>query len=143
MSNLFTTEEESLIESKITELENCTSAELKVVIVNYCWGNLIHKAQNIFEKHNLHKTEQRNAVMVLLVVKNRELLIYGDTGINSVLEKGFWVNTKDEMISCFKKGQMVEGMTQGLQHIGTQLLEYFPSKSGDINELPNGIIYEK
>jgi uncharacterized membrane protein len=143
MSKLFTREEESLIEAKIAELENCTSAELKVVIVNYCWGTLIQKAQNLFEKHNLHKTEQRNAVMVLLVVKNRELLIYGDMGINAVLGKGFWVDTKDKMITSFKNGQMLEGITLGLEDIGTQLVEYFPSKNGDINELSNGIIYEK
>ncbi len=143
MKKLLTPDEETFIEEKIAEVEMKTSAELKVIIVNYSWGSVIEKAQKLFEKHDLHQTEQRNAVMIMLVVKNRELLIYGDKGINEAVGDDFWVDTKNKMISSFKVGHMKEGFADGIEDIGAKLKEFFPYQSDDVNEISNEIIYEK
>jgi uncharacterized membrane protein len=115
---------------------------VKVIVTNFCWGNLLQKAQKIFEKHNLHLTEKRNGVMILLIVKNRELLIYGDKGINEAVGENFWVDTKDKMIEMFKGNLVAEGVVAGIEDIGAKLVEFFPVEKDDVNELCNKVIYE-
>ena len=131
------------IEQSVATAEMKTSAEIKPVILNYCWGSIHSKAQSIFEKYKLHETKERNAVMILLVVKNREILIYGDEGITQKVGVEFWVEVKDKMIQYFKEGQFLEGFKTGINCAGEKLAEYFPRSEDDVNELSNEVIHEK
>ena len=70
------------IVSAVAAAELRTSAEVKVVVARHCWTDLRDKAKSLFQQHELHKTADRNAVMVLLVLANREFLVYGDRGIH-------------------------------------------------------------
>lgn len=143
MDDIFTPDEMKEIENSVAEAEKLTNAEITPVIVNYCWGNLHKKAQLLFEKYKLHNTKERNAVMILLVVKNRELLIYGDKGITKKVGVDFWVKTKDEMVSHFKENDFLKGMIHGIQNAGEQLAKHFPPTEDDVNELSNKVIHEK
>ena len=130
------------IEQTVAEVEQSTSAEIKVIIINYCWGNLLNKAKCLFEEHELHKTKERNAVMLLLVLKNRQLLIYGDKGINDKVEPDFWVGTKDKMINQFKSANYLAGLKEGVVDIGEKLKLFFPANLNDVNEINNEVVYE-
>lgn len=85
------------INAAINEAERSTSAEIKVVVTRHCWGNLKDKAFKIFRKLDLHRTEQRNCVLVLLVVANREFLIYGDEGIHEKVGQDSWDDVRYRM----------------------------------------------
>lgn len=65
----------------------------------------------------------------------------GDEGINKVVPADFWESTKELMKASFSKGEITEGLEQGVNEIGVQLKEYFPYEDGDINELPDTISY--
>jgi len=45
------------------------------------------------------------------------------------------------MKASFSKGEITEGLEQGVNEIGVQLKQYFPYEDGDINELPDTISY--
>lgn len=143
MDEIFDSSELKKIEEAVTEAEKLTNAEIKPAIINYCWGSLHKKAKIVFEKYKLHNTRERNAVMIMLVVKNRELLIYGDEGITQKVGVDFWVKTKDEMIKSFKENDFLKGMIDGIQNAGEQLAKYYPPSEDDVNELSNEVIHEK
>ncbi|MHC4743465.1 MAG: TPM domain-containing protein [Planctomycetota bacterium] len=131
------------INSAVNEAEKNTSAEVKVVVTRHCWGDLKEKAFKIFRKLDLHRTEQRNCVLVLLVVTNREFLIYGDEGIHQKVGQDFWGDVRDNMQQAFREDAFAEGMCEGLKLIGQKLCEYFPYQDGDVNEISDGIVFEK
>lgn len=80
--------------------------------------------------------------MVLIVAKNRELVIYGDKGINELVDDDFWVQTKDKMISYFKNAQVCDGIILGVEDIAQKLSKYFPVSEKDTNEISNKVILE-
>ena len=135
-------EEEQLIATAIAKAESRTAAEIKLVIARHCWGNIRDKARRIFYKHGLHNTAQRNAVLILLILTNRELLIFGDKGITEKVGVDFWVEARDAMFREFRDDKMGEGIRDGIRIIGDKLASFFPHQSDDVNEIPDGVGYE-
>jgi len=131
------------INAAINEAEKNTSAEIKVVMARHCWGRLRDKAFKIFRRLDLHRTEQRNCVLVLLVVTNREFLIYGDEGIHEKVGQDFWNDVREKMQQAFREDAFGDGMCDGIRLIGQKLHDYFPYQEGDVNEISDGIIFEK
>ncbi len=131
-----------LVAEAIAAAERKTSAEVKVIVLRYCWTDIRNKAQALFTKHELQVTEDRNAVMILLVLANREFLVYGDKGIHERVEKGFWLTVRDAMQEEFRAGRLPEGLCAGIFQIGEQLAEYFPRVEDDVNELSDEVVHE-
>lgn len=129
------------VETAIRNAEQNTSGEIVVVVLNYCWTDIHDKARFLFLRHGLHKTQERNAVMILLVAVDREFLVYGDQGINEKVEVDFWLKVRDLMQQGFRTGGIVEGLCNGIACIGQQLAIHFPNQSND-NELPDGVIHD-
>ena len=69
------------------------------------------------------------------------MAVFGDQGINQVVEPDFWDSTLAKMTEQFKLGNMVEGISAGLKEAGDRLKYYFPKSDNDINELPDEISY--
>lgn len=133
--------ESGKINSAIKDAERRTSAEIKLVIARHCWGNIRTKASKIFNKLGLDKTEERNCVLILFIVTNREFLIYGDQGIHQKVGQGFWDDIRDKMEAAFQKDEFADGISQGVRLIGQKLSEYFPHQRDDIDEISNEIVY--
>ena len=93
------------------------------------------------ERNTSGETKQRNGVLIYLAVKDHKFAILGDEGINKVVGNDFWNDVKDLMQRCFKEGQFVEGLEQGIQRCGEKLKTYFPYQTDDTNEIPDDISY--
>jgi len=91
----FSEAESARINSTIKDAERKTSAEIKLVIARHCWTNIKVKASKIFKQLGLDKTKERNCVLILFIVTNREFLIYGDQGIHEKVGQGFWDDRRD------------------------------------------------
>jgi len=126
----------------VADAERTTSGELKVVLTRYCWGPLLHKGEALFRKHKLHETRERNAVMILVVLKNRELLLFGDRGIDEHVEDGFWVETRDAMLTHLRDGRLADGLIDGIGRIGERLAKHFPAGADNPDELSNEVVYD-
>lgn len=133
--------ETAAIHAAVTEAERTSSAELKVVLARHCWGDLKVKAHRVFRDLGLDRTDQRNCVLVLLIVANREFLIYGDAGIHAKVGPDFWKDVRDAMASAFREDQFGEGIGLGVQRIGEKLARYFPHQRDDVDEISNAILY--
>lgn len=140
----FLTGDERLrVERAIAEVETLTSAEIKVLIVRHCWGDIHQKASRLFRKHGLDKTAGRNAVMLMLVTTNRQFLIYGDRGIHERVGEGYWEAIRDELARGLKSGRVGEALCGTIKAIGGKLAEHFPVRGHNPNELEDGVAHDE
>ena len=130
------------IAKAVAAAEQRTSAEVKVLVLRYCWTDIREKAKSLFYKHELHKTKDRNAVMILLVLVNREFLVYGDKGIHEKVEEDFWLKVCNAMREKFQAGNLVEGLCTGIELVGEQLATNFARAEDDVNEVSDEVIHE-
>ncbi len=138
----FLSEDESAkINSAIKEAESKTSGEIKLVMARHCWGNMKTKASKIFKELGLDKTKERNCVLILFIVTNREFLIYGGQGIHERVGQEFWDDVRDKMVAAFKQDEFGDGISRGACLIGERLSEHFPYQRDDTDEISDEIVY--
>jgi uncharacterized membrane protein len=142
-SAFFSSGEQNQISRAIEQAEKATSAEIKLIVLRHCWLDIKRKAAELFKKQGLDKTQQRNAVMILLVTTNHEFLIYGDEGIHQKVGQSFWNDVKDAMAAHFDRDEFGTGLQVGIERIGEKLHTYFPSQLDDKNEIGDEISYEE
>ncbi|MEX1017639.1 MAG: TPM domain-containing protein [Phycisphaeraceae bacterium] len=143
-TQFLTADEQAAVERAIDAVEQQTSAEVRLLIARHCWGDIRDKAQRLFVKHGMDKTERRNAVLILLITTNREFFIYGDKGIHDKVDDPFWQDVRDLMTEPFRAGRFGDGLCAGIQRIGEPLATHFPpDPDHDPNELPNEVAFEQ
>ena len=138
-----TDDEAAQVAQAVDRAERHTTAEIKVAIVRHCWGDLRDKAEHVFRKLGLHKTEQRNCVLILLVLANREFVIFGDRGIHESVGDGFWTDVRDAMRARFMEDRFGQGLCEGVGLIGGRLAEHFPPHAGDRDEISDEVVHEE
>ncbi len=124
-TSLHLSKQEAIV-SRHTEAEHANSGEVRVHIETSCKGDVLDEAAWLFGKLGMHKTADRNGVLIYLALKERKFAIVGDTGINAVVPLGFWDNIRDHMRKRFSENLFTEGLTEGLIMAGEQLRKHFP-----------------
>ncbi|MCL1822177.1 MAG: TPM domain-containing protein [Prolixibacteraceae bacterium] len=137
----FTTQHRKMLEKAIEVAETHTSGEIRVYIENSCNGDMMDRAASIFQKLDMHKTAARNGVLFYVAVKDHKFAILGDAGINTTVPENFWDNVRDSVLSHFSEDKIVDGLIEGIGKAGEELKAHFPYQSGDVNELPDDIIF--
>ena len=139
---LFTEELQRQVVAAIETAELNTSGEVRVHLDDKCKGEVLDRAAHVFEKLEMHKTEQRNGVLFYLAVEDKKFAILGDAGINQKVPDNFWEEIKSDVISNFKKGDFAGGLSSGIVKAGEQLKAHFPYQEDDVNELDNEISFD-
>jgi len=137
----FSSKKEKLILAAIAEAEEKCSGEIRVHIDEYCKGDPIFKAQNMFFHLEMDKTHLRNGVLIYIALKDHKFSIIGDSGINEKVPSNFWDETKEQMLIHFKRNDITTAIVAGIQNAGEQLQIYFPVGDSNDNELTNYISY--
>lgn len=140
---LLTDEEIRRIELKIEAAERLTAAEFKVIIARRAWFGFRKKAKRLFRKYKLDQTKDRNSVLLLILEKDRRILIYGDEGIHRKVGTAHWETIRDTVLDNFKQGDFAEGIALGIHLIADSLIHYFPASENQTNEISNKLIFEK
>ena len=135
----FTSEEQRRITEEIRKAEERTSGEIRVHLDRYAGKDPLQKAQNIFLRLGMARTQHRNGVLIYLATDQRKFAILGDEGIHRVLPDGTWEDIRNEVQKHFLKGQFLEGLCLGIRRIGEGLQFHFPAEKEGHNELPNSI----
>lgn len=138
---IFTEQEQELIANAISEAEKATSGEIRIAVDKHCEGDAFEKATSYFSKLGMEKTAKHNGVLIYLAYMDHKFAIIGDSGINKVVPADFWETTKVAMQAHFSGGNLVQGIIAGIVLAGEKLASFFPFQSGDINELPNEIVF--
>ncbi len=142
---LFSAEENEQIVTAIRNAEKCTSGEVRVFAESHCrFVDPLDRALEIFEELKMEGTKDRNAVLVYVALKDRQLAVYGDRGIHEKTGPDYWRMEVSKMISQFNKENYAAGISQCVTEIGQALQHYFPyDNMTDKNELPDEIIFGK
>lgn len=140
--NFFSKLEIKRIVAAIQEAEKDTSGEIRVHIDNFCKGDAIERATEVFFKLKMNETALRNGVLIYLAVKDHKFAIIGDEGINNVVENDFWEDIKNDMTQSFRNNLFTDGIIYEVLRCGKKLKAYFPHQENDIDELSNEISFE-
>jgi uncharacterized membrane protein len=104
-----------------------------------CPKDRLEMALEVFQDLNIRKNEVSTGVLIYISVKDHQLVVLGDKGINDVVPKGFWESIRDEILSEFKQNEYKTGLIKGIHKAVEQLKQHFPCECDDVNELDNDI----
>jgi uncharacterized membrane protein len=138
---LFSAHQRIEIENTIKEAENKTSGEIKLFIEDKCPVEVLDRAAFIFNKLKIGNTERHNGVLFYLSVSDHQVAIIGDKGIHAHLHQQFWDLLRDKLLEHFRNNRFTEGLTEAITEAGNAMAKHFPPKAGDINELPDTIVF--
>ena len=141
LKNFLTPEQEKEIVTALRSAEKNTSGEIRINLEEHSKKEAYDRAADVFDMLEMHKTKQRNGVLIYIAVEDRTLVILGDTGINDVVAPDFWESTKDLIILNFKNDNITKGLVEGVLMAGEQLKLHFPYSKSDKNELPDEISF--
>ncbi|TAH02211.1 MAG: TPM domain-containing protein [Sphingobacteriales bacterium] len=142
--NFLTTAETQRVVAAIKAAEKRTSGEIRVFIESRCrYVKAIDRAKEVFFQLEMDETEQRNATLLYIATKDKQLAVFGDEGIYQKTGASFWNNEVALMLTAFKKEQFADGIAGCVTDIGEALHQHFPYDSDDKNELPDDIIFGK
>jgi uncharacterized membrane protein len=127
------------VEEAIEKAERNTSAELRVHLEEKCGEDPLDRASFIFERLEMHKTADRNGVLIYVAFGDRKLAIIGDVGIHRHVAPGTWENIKNQMTQDFASGNYDLGLCHAVEAVGEHLKHFFPYRHDDRNELPNSV----
>jgi uncharacterized membrane protein len=141
----FTAEEKESIVEAIRSSEKRTSGEIRVFVESRCkYADAIDRATELFFRLEMEKTDQRNAVLIYLAMKDRQLALFGDENIHKKVGDEYWNKAVQKMIGHFDKENFANGIRQCITDVGEALHFHFPYDGDtDKNELPDDIVFGK
>jgi uncharacterized membrane protein len=139
----FSAEEKQQLIDAIQEAERRTSGEVRVFVESRCrFVNAVDRAEEIFFNLRMHETEQRNATLIYVAVKDRQAAVFGDEGIYQKVGAQYWKDEVDKMLVEFRKHHLADGICQVVHDLGKALEYYFPYDGNtDKNELPDELVF--
>lgn len=144
-SRLLSASDKQLLVQAIQTAEKTTSGEIRVFVESHLNKvDALTRAQQIFIKNKMQKTEQRNGVLLYVALEDKKLAVFGDQGIHEKVGDTYWNQQVQIMLSHFKSENYVTGLTEVILAIGEALTSHFPyDRSNDVNELSDEIMVGK
>ncbi len=140
--DFFTPEQQERMVQAIQHAEKNTSGEVRVFVESKCkYVDPIDRAKEIFFSLKMDKTKDRNAVLLYLALKDRQLALFADEGIYQRCGGEFWNHEVKKIIAAFTKDDYTGGICLVVEDIGKALKQQFPYEAADKNELPDKIIF--
>ena len=141
----FTDAERQRIVEAIRKAEQRTSGEVRVYVESRnAYMDPMDRAAEIFYSLKMDKTDDRNAVLLYIAVKDKQLALFGDEGIYKAAGAEYWNAAVRNMLMEIKADDIIVGMVHCISTVGETLHEKFPyNKLEDKNELPDEIVFGK
>ena len=125
----------------IREAESKTSGEIRVLIQR---GKLnsdpFVAARKKFHRLGMHKTRERNGVLIFVAPRVHKFAVVGDEAIHEKCGNEFWQRLVERMQTHFQNEKFSEALVEALNEIGSILARHFPKTFEDTNELPDDVI---
>jgi uncharacterized membrane protein len=129
------------IRAAIDAAEKRTSGEIRVHIEDHIEEDVLDHAAFIFEELAMHRTRDRNGVLIYLSVADRKLAVIGDQGIDNRVPENFWNDVLGLLKLHLAAGRAAAGIVEAVHMVGEKLRLHFPVKHDDRDELPNEVTF--
>jgi uncharacterized membrane protein len=103
-------------------------------------GDALVAAQNKFRRLGMHKTRERNAVLIYVAPRAHKFAVVGDKAIHEKCGDALWQRVAHKMREHFRNENFTDALVEAIQEVGAVLAEHFPRTRGRGNELPDEII---
>jgi len=114
----------------IREEESKTSGEIRVFIQR---GKLsadpLIAAQKRFHQLGMHKTQERNAVLIFVSPRAHKFAIVGDEAIHQKCGEELWQRLVGRMREHFRNEKFSHALIEAIHEIGDALAAHFPKGS--------------
>jgi uncharacterized membrane protein len=131
--------EHDRIVNAIRKAESKTSGQIRVYIQR---GKLsvdpLIAAQKKFHSLGMHKTAERNVVLVFVAPRARNFAVVGDKAIHEKCGEEFWKRLVNAMRAHFRNEKFSHAIIEAIEEAGKALATHFPKRSS--NERPDTII---
>lgn len=129
------------IVAAIQQAELLSSGEIRVHIERGALaGDPLEAATRKFQQTGMHKTRQRNAVLLFVAPRAQKFAIVGDEGVHQKCGEEFWGRITDTMRDHFRNARYTDALVDAINEVGRILAEHFPRQPDDTNELPDSVI---
>jgi len=133
--------EHDRIVGAIREVESKTSSQIRVYVQR---GKVsvdpLIAAQKKFQRLGMHKTRERNAVLIFVVPRAHKFAVVGDKAIHEKCGEQFWQHLVDGMRGHFQNEKFSRALVEAIGEAGEMLAAHFPKRSAGGKELPDDII---
>lgn len=133
-----------LLIKAISDAENKTSGEIRIHLSKKKLNHsILEEARSVFSKLEMHKTRDRNAVLLLVDLNGHQFSLYGDQGIHDRVTQTFWTELCLQVEEKIKNTSLTDGLVLAVHAIGDALKLHFPSRLNDNpDELSNAVTEE-
>jgi uncharacterized membrane protein len=125
----------------IRAAESKTSGEIRVYIQR---GKLntdpLISAQRKFHRLGMHKTSERNAVLIFIAPRAHKFALVGDKAVHEKCGEEFWQRIVDAMRAHLQNEKFSHAIVEGIEEVGRLLSTHFPQTPTSSNELPDDVI---
>lgn len=125
----------------IAAAERKTSGEIRVFIQRgEVADDPLAFAEKKFIDLGMQKTEERNAVLILVAPRAQKFAVVGDEGIHKKCGTEFWEQLVATMRGHFQREAFTDALVEAIVTAGDLLAQHFPRQSDDRNELSNDVV---
>jgi uncharacterized membrane protein len=134
--------DEAAVLDAVRAAERATSGEVRVFVSRRCLRgrDVAERAHREFHRLDMDTTEDRNAVLIYVVPRDRAFAVIGDEAVQTKCGDTFWAETAQLLQADFVEGRFTEGLVKGIGRAGELLARHFPKTDADRNELPDGMV---
>jgi len=125
----------------IRDAESKTSGQIRVFIQR---GKLevdpLIAAQKKFHRLGMHRTPERNAILIFVAPRAHKFAVVGDKAIHEKCGESYWQRVVDLMREHFRNEKFSHALVEGIEEAGKALAAHFPRRSTSCGELPDEIV---
>ncbi len=128
------------VSQAIAQAEAETSGEIRVhVDPQLPAGDSLSRARQVFVEIGMHRTRERNAVLIYLALAERHVAVLGDEGIHTHVGADYWNRLRDLLVERLHAGRTREALVEAVAEVGQALRAHFPRRPDDTNELSDQV----
>ena len=132
--------EHDRIVQTIRDAESKTSGQIRVFIQRgKLEVNPLIAAQKKFHRLEMHKTSDRNAILIFVAPRAHKFAVVGDKSIHEKCGESFWQRLVDGMREHFQNEKFSHALVEAIEEAGKALAAHFPRRTTSSNQLPDNV----
>jgi uncharacterized membrane protein len=146
---LFSPDDLEAIARAIAGAEAQTSGEIRVHLERRIPRHLggkppaaLERAREVFGRLGMHRTAERNGVLIYLALEDRRLAIVGDDGVHARVGDAYWERVRDLMVERLGSEAPRAAVVEAIHEVVSVLSQHFPRRPDDRNELSDQVSVE-